>query len=200
MNLTQIANRRIRLPLLFLVLVPSLAQAHPGHGSLTDWSAGVAHPFSGFDHLLAMLAVGLWAAQQRTGRARWSFPAAFLTFMGLGIALGMAGIGLPAVEQGIALSLLVFGLLIAAALNPSLIPGLGIVGGFALFHGHAHGTGIPAGATGVAYAAGLMLAGAILHVSGLILGTALTRRLGSGFQFIRFAGLVIAVSGLFWLL
>jgi urease accessory protein len=150
------------------LLTPVLAHAHPGHGSgsLAD---GFAHPVSGLDHLLAMLAVGLWA-WQLGGRARWQVPAAFLGVMILGAGIGMTGISIPAVETGIGASVLVLGVLIAAAIRLPNAISMAIVGAFALFHGIAHGTEMPVGAAGLAYAGGFTIATALLHLAGLGVG------------------------------
>ena len=167
----------IRLPRLaqftgLALLFPALAQAHPGHEGhdLTwDFSAGLAHPLTGVDHILAMVAVGLWAAQLG-GRARWLVPAAFVTVMALGGALGRAGVNVPSVEQGIAASVLVLGLLIAAAVRLPVAAGMALVGVFAVFHGFAHGAEMPVTAGGLIYGAGLVAATVLLHVAGIGLG------------------------------
>jgi urease accessory protein len=151
---------------------PALAHAHPGHEGheLTwDFGAGFAHPLSGLDHLLAMVAVGLWAAQLG-GRARWLVPAAFVGVMALGGALGSTGLTVPGVEQGIAASVLVLGLLVAAAARPPVAAGMALAGGFAVFHGVAHGAEMPASAGGLGYGAGFVLATALLHAAGVNLG------------------------------
>ena len=132
------------LPAFAIVLVAGAggaeAHIHGAHGAgLVD---GVAHPFGGFDHLLAMVAVGLWAAQIG-GRALWRLPAAFVAVMAMGGFAGAAWGSLPMVEIGIAGSVLALGLFIALATRPSLALGVAIVGGFALFHGGAHGSELP---------------------------------------------------------
>src|SRR5580698_8957387 len=139
-----------------LILAPVLAHAHPGHDT-SGFSAGVAHPLHGLDHILAMVAVGLWAAQLG-GRAKWLVPASFVSVMALGGALGMAGVAIPFAEQGIFASVLILGVLIAASVRLPLAASMSIVGLFALCHGHAHGTEIPAAASGFNYALGFVLA------------------------------------------
>ena len=129
------------LATLSLVFAPMLAHAHPGHDA-SGFSAGVAHPVHGLDHILAMVAVGLWAAQLG-GRAKWLVPASFISVMAIGGALGMAGMPLPFAEQGIFASVLILGVLIAAAVRLPLAASMAIVGLFALCHGHAHGLEMP---------------------------------------------------------
>lgn len=161
---------------LALALLPSAALAHPGHDGMVGAAAGFAHPFGGADHLLAMLAVGLIAAL-RGGRALWAVPLAFLAMMGLGAGLGMAGLALPFVESAILASLVAFGVLalLSRRLPTALLAGL--VGAFAVFHGHAHGAEMPETASGLAYALGFVGATALLHAAGLGLGL-LARHLG----------------------
>jgi urease accessory protein len=154
------------------LLCPVLAQAHPGHDVTWDFAGGFAHPLSGWDHLLAMIAVGLWAAQLG-GRARWLVPAAFVGVMALATAYGHFMGAIPGTEQGIAASILVLGLLIASTARLPVAAGMALVGCFAVFHGLAHGAEMPATAGGFSYGAGFMLATALLHAVGLRLGFAL---------------------------
>jgi urease accessory protein len=176
--MTKSLARRFLALAAVLALAP-WAAAHPGHdgdhGLTWDFSGGLAHPFSGTDHLLAMLAVGLWAAQLG-GRARWLVPSAFVGVMTLGAALGHAGLAFSGLEQGIAASVLVLGLLIARSVKLPVTAGMMLVGIFALFHGLAHGTEMPATAGGLSYGAGFVVATALLHVTGLALGTLAARR------------------------
>jgi urease accessory protein len=181
-----------RLTALFaaaLAFAPALAQAHPGHGSGVGFTHGFAHPMMGLDHLLAMLAVGLWAAQLG-GRAAWLVPAAFVSVMSAGSALGMSGANLPMVEQGIVASVLILGLLIATAARLPLGASAALVGVFALFHGLAHGTEMPASASGLAYAAGFAVATALLHAIGWL--AAKSARV----EWVRLAGAAIAVMAI----
>lgn len=149
--------------------------AHTGHGAHVHnesaFLAGLTHPFSGLDHLLAMLAVGLWAAQTR-GRAVWALPAAFLSVMALGGALGMNGVELPLVEAGILASVFVLGLALIFAMKAPLYASLPLVALCALFHGHAHGAEA-AGNSSLAYGAGFLFATAFLHAAGWALGLGL---------------------------
>jgi len=144
--------------------------AHPGVHE-DGFTAGAGHPLSGLDHILAMLAVGLWAFQL-TGRARWLLPLVFVGTMIAGGALGISGVAIPLVENGIVASVLVLGLLTACAPKPSLRIAVPIVALCALFHGHAHGAELPEGASGLSYAAGFVLSTTLLHLSGLALAFA----------------------------
>lgn len=168
------------------------AQAHiiGAHGA--GFAAGVAHPFLGLDHLLAMVAVGLWAAQ-RGGRARWAVPLAFVGMMVCGALLALAGVTLPAVHAGIAASVLVLGLLIASSARLSMATSMLLIGAFAVFHGHSHGTELPQVVSIAWYGLGMILATAALHGIGLALG-ALGRR-GLSPRWWQFAGSAIAAAG-----
>jgi urease accessory protein len=147
------------------------AAAHTGHG-LDGFSAGLAHPFSGVDHLLAMIAVAAWAAQQG-GRAVWALPAAFVGVMALGGILGFSGIALSGTESVIVASVLVLGAVVAAAAKLPLAIATPVVGAFALFHGLAHGAELPDSANAPAYAAGFLAATSLLHAAGIALALAL---------------------------
>jgi urease accessory protein len=150
-------------------LLPAFAFAHTGAGHAGGFVHGLTHPVRGLDHFCAMLAVGLWATQMG-GRSTWAVPLTFVSVMALGGALPILGISLPFVEQGIMLSVLLLGVLIAASVRLPLWPSCGIVGLFALWHGHAHGAEMPALASGIEYALGFMLATASLHVIGIAFG------------------------------
>lgn len=159
---------------LALCLWPSLAHAHPGHDHSQShgFLHGFAHPFLGLDHILAMVAVGLWAVQLG-GRALWMVPASFVAAMVVGGVIGMAGFHIPLLEQGIACSVLLLGLLIAFAVRlPVVFPAL-LVAVFAVFHGVAHGGEMPATAAAIPYAIGFTLATAALHSIGIALGMVL---------------------------
>ncbi len=181
-------------------LVPAVAYAHTGSGAGAGFAHGFAHPLLGADHLLAMIAVGLWAAQSR-GRAAWAMPAAFVGFMVAGFALGLGGVAVPAVELGIALSVLVLGAVVAAAIRVPLAAAACVVGVFALFHGHAHGAEIPAGVLAATYGAGFAVATALLHATGVALVIAARGALASSHAAVtRTAGAAIAVAGMMlWL-
>ena len=172
--------------------VPSLAHAHVGIGETSGFLHGVTHPLTGIDHLCAMIAVGIWAAQTG-GRAIWSVPLAFVSVMLLGGALGMAEVHFPFAETGIALSVLILGVFIAAAVRLPLLASILIVGLFALCHGHAHGVEMPATASALGYAGGFALATALLHLAGIGLGVGIERIASA--KFVRFAGGAIALFG-----
>ncbi|HVV94336.1 MAG TPA: HupE/UreJ family protein [Hyphomicrobiales bacterium] len=162
------------LAVLALALAATPALAHPLVYHVLSFTAGFRHPLTGADHILAMVAVGLWAAL-RGGRARWAWPATFVTVMLVGGVLGMSGLVRfepSAVESGIAASIVVLGLLVAAAARLPTVAGAVLVGVFALFHGYAHGIEMPATGQAALYAAGFVLATAALHGVGLLLGTA----------------------------
>jgi len=175
-------------------LSPVSAFAHTGVGSVTGFWSGVGHPISGADHMLAMVAVGLWAAQIG-GRAVWAVPGSFVTLMLIGGVLGMSGMPLPYVEQGILVSVLVMGMLIAFALRLPIAISMIIAGIFAVFHGHAHGAEMPSAMSALSYSAGFALATALLHAAGIGGGT-LLQKLGSG-KVTRFAGAAIALGGVY---
>ena len=176
---------------------PGLTLAHPGHAEQAGFLPGALHPLTGIDHLLAMLAVGLWAAQLRQ-RAALMLPALFPVAMVAGAALAFAGVALPAVEPVIALSVIVLGTAIVAGLQLPLAAGGAMIALFAVAHGFAHGAELPAGANVAGYAAGFIGSTICLHLAGLFLGMADQRRRGG--QLLRIGGSAIAVSGLALLL
>ena len=172
----------------------SIASAHVGAGDAHGLMHGFMHPVTGLDHVAAMVAVGLWAAQLG-GRAVWVVPASFVSLMAVGGALGEQGIYLPFVEAGIAASVLVLGLAIAGAIRLPLTASAALVGVFALFHGHAHGTEMPEDATGLLYGIGFMIGSALLHVSGILLGLS-AQKMASP-KAIQIAGAAIAAMGVY---
>ncbi len=174
-----------------LFITPAV-QAHALMSEATSWFAGFAHPLLGSDHLLAMLAVGLWAAQQGGSRL-WQLPIAFLSMMLLGAMLGQAGLSLPLVEAGIASSLLVLGLMLTFAIRLSIVPSMLIVGLFAVFHGYAHGAEMPLTLAVIDYALGFMLATAVLHGLGIALG--LLARNVQNEKLLRVGGIAIGLTG-----
>jgi len=177
-----------------LMLISTTAFAHPGHeASASMLMSGLLHPLTGLDHLLAMLAVGLWCAltQKTVRRALWT-PLCFVGLLLIGALAGLAGFGLPALEPMISVSLLVLGLLVAGRTSLPAWAGAALVGFFALFHGVAHGSGLPAGASAVAFFAGFLLTTTTLHLTGLAAGFALKRR---DFGLTRVAGAGIALYG-----
>jgi urease accessory protein len=157
---------RLIAPAAAILALTTTAEAHTGHGATNAFTAGFAHPLGGFDHLLAMVAVGLWAGLAG-GRALWLWPASFVGAMVVGGMLGMAALPMPFVEQGILASVIVLGLAAALAVSPNVAAGAAIVALAGLFHGHAHGTEVPADASGLAYAAGFALSTTLLHTVGI---------------------------------
>jgi urease accessory protein len=182
---------KLILPFLAMV-VPSLAHAHVGFGETNGFFHGVSHPLTGIDHLCAMIAVGLWAAQTG-GRAIWAVPLAFVSVMLLGGAFGIAGVHFLFAETGIALSVLTLGVFIAAAVRLALPASILVVGLFALCHGHAHGAEMPATASALGYAGGFALVTALLHVAGISLGIGIAKIASA--KIVRFAGGAIALGG-----
>ncbi|MGW8247773.1 MAG: HupE/UreJ family protein [Acidiferrobacterales bacterium] len=156
----------IALTTLALLGISPAAFAHPGHLTGSGFATGLLHPFTGLDHLLAMLAVGLWATQ-RGGRYLFVIPASFMAMMAVGAVAGTAGITLPLVEPGILGSLLVFGLLIAFDARLPLAAGMVVIGGFALFHGYAHAVEMSTHASLAVFGSGMLLGSLALHLLGI---------------------------------
>jgi len=152
-----------------LTFIPGAALAHPGHGDVAGFSHGFLHPLSGIDHILAMVAVGLFA-WQLGGRALLLVPGTFVALMAAGGAAGMAGWPLPFSELGIALSVAVLGAIVALSVKTPVTAAMVLVGVFAVFHGYAHGAEMPFGAATIEYASGFLLASALLHVAGIAFG------------------------------
>ena len=174
--------------------VPAFAHigSHAGLGSTASFAAGVAHPLSGLDHIAVMVAVGLWAAL-KGGRALWLWPVTFVGVMLVGGALGMAHVPVPFVEPGILASVVALGLLVALAVDLPVAVGAAIVGVFAVFHGHAHGSEVAENVGGIEYMAGFALATATLHLTGIALALAASR--AHLRPAIRVAGAVCVVLG-----
>jgi len=172
------------------------AQAHVGAGPTGGFLAGLEHPVSGLDHVLAMIAVGVWGAQLGAP-AVWLLPVTFPLVMAFGGTLGLLGVTLPGVEIGIALSALLLGLMVLCEARPPLWAAAALVGVFAVFHGHAHGTELSAGESAVLYSMGFVIATGCLHASGIALG--LIRRWPWGRVALRFAGAAVAIGGMLFL-
>lgn len=166
-------SRYLPLALAMAMAFPGLAIAHTGHPAPSGFAAGFAHPFGGLDHLLAMLAVGFLAfrAARRSGRsfALWLVPGAFLIAMILGGALGLAGLALPFAEIGIAVTLLLMGIALAADRKGGNVAISFLVGIAGIFHGFAHGAEMPIEASAAAYVLGFVLATAALHFGAILL-------------------------------
>jgi urease accessory protein len=162
------------LALVATIALPTIASAHPGHDGTSGFIHGFLHPLGGLDHILAMVAVGLFAARLG-GRALWLVPASFVVTMAAAGIAGMAGLALPYVEAGIALSILVLGAAIALETTMPVAAAMGLVAFFAVFHGHAHGAEMPETMSGLSYGAGFVAATAALHALGLGLGLLIGR-------------------------
>ncbi len=159
---------------LVAVLLPGTAFAHIVAGDAGGFVHGFSHPISGLDHILTMVAVGLFAAHLG-GRALWLVPLAFVSVMAAAGLLGMAGVVLPFVETGIALSVVALGLAIALRLNLPTSAAVALAGFFAIFHGHAHGAELPDNVSGLAYGLGFVSATALLHLAGIGIGVTIGR-------------------------
>jgi urease accessory protein len=176
-----------------LVAIPTIAAAHPGFGEAHDLMHGLGHPFTGLDHLVAMLTVGVFAAQLG-GRASWLVPGTFIAVMAAAGVIGMMGIAIPYVQTGIALSVLVLGAAIAFAVRIPLALAMAVVGFFAIFHGHAHGTEMPPSASGMLFGLGFVAATAVLHAIGIAFGVLIGQAAG-GRQIAQLAGGAAALAG-----
>jgi urease accessory protein len=183
--------------LFFILLsIPIVAFAHEEKGAATGFAAGFHHPISGLDHVLAMLAVGLWGAQLGQP-AMWVLPVAFPMVMAFGGMLGLLGVPIPGVEIGIALSAVVLGAMVLTEARPPLWVAAIVVGLFAIFHGHAHGTELPDGASGVTYSIGFVIATGLLHATGIAIG--LVHRWKSGKVALRACGALVSLGGVYFL-
>ncbi len=180
---------------LLATLVASPAFAHLPPGEYGSFLAGVTHPLFGLDHVLAMVAVGLWAAQIG-GRSIWLVPTAFVATMIAGFLLALAGMPLPFVEPAILASIVVLGLVVALALRPDPRLAMAVVGAFALFHGHAHG-GELGTAQALQFGAGFALATALLHAAGLGVATAASVWLATRGTALRMLGGLTSAAGLY---
>jgi urease accessory protein len=179
------------------LLWPALALAHIGQGDISGgFLAGVAHPVFGLDHVVAMVAVGIWGAQ--LGKpAIWVLPVTFPIVMAFGGVLGGLGVPIPGIEIGIAVSAIVLGAMIAFATRPPLwVAGI-VVGIFAIFHGHAHGSELPESANAIAYAVGFVAATGSLHALGILIGV--VNRWSAGAKALRAGGGAIAACGFYFL-
>ena len=185
--------RRILLALAALILTTAPAFAHLNPEEHGSFMAGFSHPLFGLDHILVMVAVGLWAAQIG-GRALWGVPAAFVATMAVGFGLALSGVDLPFVEPAILASVVALGLLVAMAVKLDTVASAAIVAVFALFHGHAHG-GELGSAGAMQFGVGFVAATALLHIAGIGLGLGIAR-LSGGAVAARTIGAVTALAGL----
>lgn len=184
------------LALAVLALLPSEASAHIVKGEAIGFVSGFEHPISGFDHIIAMVAVGLWGAQLGTP-AIWLLPVTFPMIMAFGGFLGLIGVPLPGSEIAIALSGVCLGLAVLSELRPPLWVAAALVGTFGLFHGYAHGAELPPGQNALLYSIGFVLATGLLHATGIAIG--LLHRWQWGKLALRGAGAVVLSGGLYFL-
>lgn len=178
------------------VLLALPAWAHEQSGQAAGFVTGMLHPVSGLDHVLAMVAVGLWGAQLGAP-AIWLLPVTFPLVMAFGGFLGLLGVPLPGVEVGIAVSAILLGAMVATQSRPPLWLAAALVGFFAVFHGHAHGTELPAGESGLLYSIGFVIVTGLLHATGIAIG--LVHRWRKGRIALRGAGAVVGAAGVFFL-
>ena len=190
--MTANSRRDVIAVTLLLLLTTAPLSAHVQQGQAAGFFTGVRHPVSGLDHVLAMIAVGLWGAQLGAP-AIWLLPVTFPMMMAVGGFVALIGIPLPGVEIGIALSALLLGAMVALERKPPLAAAAVLVGAFAIFHGHAHGTELPAGQSGLAYSIGFVVATGCLHAVGIAIGTA--HRWTAGKVALRVAGALVALAG-----
>jgi len=181
---------------LSLTAVASRALAHVETGQAAGFLSGLAHPVSGLDHVLAMVAVGLWGAQLGAP-AIWILPVTFPLVMALGGLLGLLGVPLPGVELGIAASAILLGAAVMTERRLPLYAAAALVGFFAIFHGHAHGTELPPGQSGLLYSLGFVVATGCLHAIGIAIGS--VHRWPAGRVALRIAGGGVGLAGVFFL-
>lgn len=195
--LRSVGASRFRLLLFVLSLAwPATACAHMRGGEALGFTSGLQHPISGLDHVLAMIAVGLWGAQLGAP-ALWLLPVTFPMVMALGGSLGLMGVTVPGIELGIALSAIALGVAVCCEARPQLWVAALLVGFFAIFHGHAHGTELPPGANGMLYSIGFVIATGTLHATGI--GIGLAHRWSAGRIALRAAGALVALAGVAFL-
>jgi urease accessory protein len=182
--------------LLLFLACPAALFGHPRGGEALGFASGFQHPMSGLDHVLAMIAVGLWGAQLGSP-AIWMLPVTFPMVMALGGMLGLMGLRLPGVEICIAVSAIVLGFAVLREARPKLWIAAIIVGFFAIFHGHAHGSELPPGADGLLYSVGFVIATGCLHATGI--GIGVVHRWPIGRTSLRVAGAIVCLAGVAFL-
>jgi urease accessory protein len=181
------------------LLAGACAQGAFGHvlkGEAAGFLTGFLHPISGFDHVLAMIAVGLWGAQLGAP-AIWVLPVAFPLVMAFGGMLGFIGVPLPGIEYGIAASAMLLGAAVLFEVRPPVAVAAVLVGFFAIFHGYAHGTELPPGQSALLYSMGFVIATGCLHAIGIGIGT--LHRWTWGQRLVRVAGAIVSIGGVFFL-
>lgn len=182
--------------LITMMLWSQVALAHPQVGEAKGFITGFKHPISGLDHVLAMVAVGLWGAQLGSP-AIWVLPIAFPMVMAFGGMLGLMGVPLPGVEYGIAASAILLGAAVLFEFRPPLQVAATLVACFAIFHGHAHGTELPPGQSGMLYSIGFVIATGCLHGVGISIGV--VHRWLWGQRMLRVAGALVAIGGAYFM-
>ena len=185
-----------RRALALALFVAQTALAHAQAGQAVGFVTGFMHPITGLDHVLAMVAVGLWGAQLGAP-AIWVLPVAFPMVMALGGMLGLLGVPLPGIEYGIATSAVLLGAAVMLELRPPLVVAALLVSVFAIFHGHAHGTELPPGQSALLYSVGFVIATGCLHALGIAVGT--VHRFSWGATLLRVAGAGVTLGGVFFL-
>jgi len=188
--------RILPLTVLLMLLAVTPAWAHAQKGAAAGFLNGLRHPVSGLDHVVAMIAVGLWGAQLGQP-AIWVLPVTFPMVMALGGFFGLIGVPLLGVEIGVALSAVALGIMVATESRPRLVVAGLLVAVFAVFHGHAHGTELPEGQSGMLYSIGFVIATGCLHGVGILIS--LVHRWRAGRTAIRIAGAAITATGLYFL-
>lgn len=189
-------SHQVTLILSVIALFPASVLAHTQKGEAAGFLTGFRHPVSGLDHVLAMVAVGLWGAQLGAP-AVWILPVAFPLVMAMGGMLGLMGIPLPGIEFGIAASAILLGSAVMFEIRPPLVVAALMVGFFAIFHGHAHGTELPPGQSALLYSMGFVIATGCLHAVGISIGT--VHRWVWGQRLLRLAGALVAGGGVFFM-
>jgi len=189
-----VVARCLIVALLAALVPPAFAHIQPGEAG--GFLTGFMHPISGLDHVLAMVAVGLWGAQLGAP-AIWLLPITFPIVMAFGGFLGLLGIPLPGVEIGIAASALLLGVAVMTERKPPLYAAAALVAFFAIFHGHAHGTELPPGQSGLLYSVGFVVATGCLHAVGIAIGS--IHRWPAGQVALRLAGACVGLAGVFFL-
>jgi len=191
------ARRTTAVAGLLLLAITAAAEAHTDGGNASGFVSGFTHPLLGPDHIVAMIAVGLWGAILEAP-AVWLLPVVFPSVMAFGGALGVLGVPLPGIEAGIAASGIILGLMVLFATKPQLWKAVFLVAVFAIFHGHAHGTELPNSASPLAYSIGFVISTGLLHLSGIALG--LLSQFPWGLKLVRGCGGLIAFVGVGYLL
>jgi urease accessory protein len=192
----QLARAQIKTLAVLVFFFAQNAMAHTQKGEAVGFLTGLRHPISGLDHVLAMIAVGLWGAQLGSP-AIWLLPVAFPLVMAFGGMLGLMGVPLPGIEYGIAASAIALGAAIMFEWKPRLAVAALLVGVFAIFHGHAHGTELPPGQSGLLYSIGFVMSTGCLHAVGIGIGT--IHRWSFGQRLLRVAGALVSIGGVFFL-